>query len=308
MSARVCLKVVALFQVLTQSILPVFAILALGFVMGRFNQASEIEARALNRIAFIVMQPCLIFPLMAGLDFSELNGNALLLYGLNEVIVFLASYAIARLVFNREHLEAFLLSMAMIFVNSLLYIWPISFLIYGEPAALPITAIVAWDASIAFGFFIICMELMTKKSANPLGSIVRNPVLIAIVLGTVASLASVSIPTPVLTFMDFAGSAAAPLTLFALGVILSQSSLRPSACVATFAAIKLFIFPVTLTLMMIWFAIPPDWSKLFTLNAAGPSGAMAFALALLYGVRTDAIAQVIIWTSVLSLFSLAFLA
>jgi len=35
---------------------------------------------------------------------------------------------------------------------------------------------------------------------------------------------------------------------------------------------------------------------------------MAFSLALLYGVRTDAIAQVIIWTSVLSLFSLAYLA
>lgn len=51
-----------------------------------------------------------------------------------------------------------------------------------------------------------------------------------------------------------------------------------------------------------------DWAPLFVLNAAGPSGAMAFALALLYKVRTDAIAPVIIWTSVLSLFSLAWLA
>ena len=50
------------------------------------------------------------------------------------------------------------------------------------------------------------------------------------------------------------------------------------------------------------------WHDLFTLTAAGPSGAMAFALALLHGVRTDAIAPVIIWTSVLSLLSLAWLA
>jgi len=35
---------------------------------------------------------------------------------------------------------------------------------------------------------------------------------------------------------------------------------------------------------------------------------VAFAAALLYKARTDAIAQVIIWTSVLSLFSLAYLA
>ena len=47
---------------------------------------------------------------------------------------------------------------------------------------------------------------------------------------------------------------------------------------------------------------------LFVLNAAGPSGAMAFSLALLYGVRTETIAPVIIWTSLLSVFSLAVLA
>ena len=35
---------------------------------------------------------------------------------------------------------------------------------------------------------------------------------------------------------------------------------------------------------------------------------MAFALALLYGVRTDAITPVIIWTSFLSLIPLALLA
>ena len=35
---------------------------------------------------------------------------------------------------------------------------------------------------------------------------------------------------------------------------------------------------------------------------------MAFSLALLHGVRTDAIAPVIVWTSTLSLISLAWLA
>jgi malonate transporter len=56
------------------------------------------------------------------------------------------------------------------------------------------------------------------------------------------------------------------------------------------------------------FAPDSGWRDLFVLNAAGPSGAMAFALALLYHVRTDCIAPVIVWTSVLSLFTLALLA
>ena len=276
--------------------------------MGRTRQASTEEARSLNRIAFIVMQPCLIFPLMAQLDFGQLNAGALALYAFNEIIIFSISYVVALKLFKRERLESFLLAMAMIFVNSLLYVWPISFLIYGEAAALPITAIVAWDASVAFSFFIISMELMSGKSANPTRAILRNPVLIAIVLGTFASLAAIAVPTPILTFMEFAGNGAAPMTLFALGVILSQSALTPTPTVVTFSFIKLILFPLSLILLFSFADIAQDWAKLFTLNSAGPSGAMAFSLALLYGVRTDAIAQVIIWTSVLSLFSLAYLA
>ena len=46
---------------------------------------------------------------------------------------------------------------------------------------------------------------------------------------------------------------------------------------------------------------------MLVLSAAGPSGAMAFALAVLHGVRTDQIAPVIIWTSAISIISLAWL-
>lgn len=277
--------------------------------MGLAGKTSTDEARALNRFSFIVLQPALIIALIAEQDFGQFDVRALLLYAASEVIIFIASYAIARFVFKREHLEAFLLGMAMIFVNSVLYILPISFLIYGEEAALPIAAVVAWDASVSFAFFIISMELMSPQSqGNPVRRILQNPVLIAIVVAVVINLLEIAVPIPVTTFAEFAGVAAAPLTLFAVGVILSQSSLKPSGTVIAFSAIKLFAFPLCVWLLLA--SVTPDnaWTPLLIFTAAGPSGAMAFSLALLYNVRTDAIAQVVIWTSVLSLFSLAYLA
>ena len=72
----------------THSILPIFAILALGFGMGRFGQASEGEARAANRIAFVVMQPAQILSLMAGVDFADFDLTALAIYAALEVVVF----------------------------------------------------------------------------------------------------------------------------------------------------------------------------------------------------------------------------
>ncbi|WGW02605.1 AEC family transporter [Tropicibacter oceani] len=300
-----------MLHILTHDILPVFSMLALGFVLGRMRKVSRDEAAALNRVAFLVLQPALILPLIARVDLGALRLDALGLYALCQVVTFALAYGVARRIFGRAHLESWLLAMATVFVNSLLYIYPISFLIYGEAAALPITAIVAWDASVSFAFFIVTTDLMANRQASPAAALRRvgsNPVLIAIAIGIAANLLALSLPAPLLTAMAFAGAGAAPLTLFALGVILSGHALIPGPTVIGLSAIKLVAFP-----LLVWGALhlaplPEDWNRLFILNAAGPSGAMAFALAMLHGVRTDAIAPVIIWTSILSLVSLAALA
>lgn len=300
-----------MLQILTHDILPVFSMLALGFVLGRVGKISREEAGAVNRVAFLILQPALIFPLISALDWSAFRFEALAAYAGAQVILFALAFTVARLLFKRELLEAWLLAMAVIFVNTLLYIWPISFLIYGEAAALPVTAIVAWDSAITFAFFIVSTDLMANRGAGPgpaMRRIAANPVLIAIALGMVVNLLGLTVPDPVLTAMAFAGAGAAPLTLFALGVILSSHALMPTPVIATVAALKLLAFPA-LVAAAVWLVAPPaDWQTLFTLTAAGPSGAMAFALALLYRVRTDTIAPVIIWTSILSLMSLAWLA
>lgn len=299
-----------MLQVLTHNILPVFAMLALGFVMGRLGTAKQEEARAINRIAFLVLQPPLLFLLLTGLDLPAVRLDAIGIYAAVEVIAFTVAFALARTVFRCETAEAFLLGMCVVFVNSLLYIWPISTLIYGEEGARPISAIVALDSSVSFAFFIIGIELIKGSAgfAGALPKLVRNPVLITIVLSLVLNIARVPIPEPVLTAARFAGAATAPLTLFALGVVLSAAPLRPDGPVIAISTLKLLVFPLLVWLGFSGLSPENPWQDQFLLNAGGPAGAMAFSLALLHGVRTDRIAPVIIWTSVLSLITLAWLA
>ncbi|EAU45923.1 AEC family transporter [Salipiger bermudensis] len=300
-----------MFQILTHDILPVFAILALGYGLGWRGTFSRAEAAVVNRVSLTLLQPALIFPLVATVPIAEFDVRALALYGLCEAVGFGIAFLIARRMFRREAAEAWMLAMAVVFVNSLLYIWPISFLIYGEAAALPVTALVAWDASLVFGIFIIGAELIANPSAGLSSAgrrIATNPILLAIAAGAVLNISGLPLPAPLITAAEFAGAAAAPLTLFALGVILSQQSLRPSPVVAAISGLKLLAFPALVAAALGIGGVEGRWNDLFTLTAAGPSGAMAFALALLHGVRTDAVAPVIIWTSVLSLISLAWLA
>ena len=84
--------------------------------------------------------------------------------------------------------------------------------------------------------------------------------------------------------------------------------LKPTKKIAVFSTIKLLVMPAVVFTLLQFGDRPPVWDSMLLLNAAGPSGAMAFALAMLYNVRTETVAPVIIWTSVLTLISLAFLA
>jgi malonate transporter len=300
-----------MLHVLTHNILPIFSMLALGFLLGRVGKVTHSEAVAVNRVAFLVLQPALIFPLINGLKWSEFRADAIGLYAACQTVVFAVTFLISRYVLHRDAAEAWLLGMATVFVNTLLYIWPISFLIYGEAAALPITGILAWDTAFTFVFFIISPELIANRRYSKVQSfrrVVANPVLIAIALGAASNALDFQIPMPVLTALDFAGAGAAPLTLFALGVILSGHALKLSPTIVAVSTLKLVVFPA-----LVWAALqigqrPAEWNTLLVLTAAGPSGAMAFALAILNGVRTDQIAPVVIWTSVLSLATLAWLA
>jgi predicted permease len=214
-------------------------------------------------------------------------------------------------VLKLDIIESWLLAMCTIFVNGLLYIWPISELIYGVDNNYPITALVIWDASIMFAFFIISTEFLSnrKSKIKPIIlKLVKNPVLIAICLGVLANLSNFSTPEPVALAMKFSGAAAAPLTLLALGVILSFHSIIPTKSVSFVVIIKLLLLPFVVWAILKIGDRPEIWNNLTILNSAGPSGAMAFALAMIHKVNTDKIAPVIVWTSMLSLISLAYLA
>ena len=300
-----------MFQILTANILPVFSIMVLGFVLGRMKFVSSGEATTLNRVAFLILQPALIFPLVNGVDLSTFYFDAILIYAVAQAIVFTCALAVGLFIFKCTLIEAWLLAMTTVFVNSLLYIWPISSLIYGEDGNLPIMAAVVWDATVTFAFFIITTDLLANNEQSIGKSIMRlvkNPVLITIVLGLGTNVFGINAVEPILVACKFAGAGAAPLTLFALGVILSGQRLAPTKKVTVIVVIKLFLLPFIVAVFLQWGGQPTLWNELLLLNAAGPSGAMAFALALFYNVRTDTIAPVIIWTSVLTLVSLAWLA
>ena len=109
--------------------------------------------------------------------------------------------------------------------------------------------------------------------------------------------------------MRFLGGAAAPASLFALGVIMSAVPLARFGGVSLgVSLVKVALMPLAVLAAMRVTEPGGPWPDTLVLIAAGPCGAMPFVIALRYGVATDRIAAAIVVSTVISTLTLAALA
>ena len=157
----------------------------------------------------------------------------------------------------------------------------------------------------------ISTDILSHKSANlskTIKQLNKNPVLLCIVFAILSNISELPLIGPVKTPIKFLSAGTAAISLFALGVILSAHSLAPRKTICLVSAIKSFGLPALIALLVLSGECSTHCSQLLILNAAGLSGAMAFAIAMLYGIIVARTAPVIIWTSLISFFTLARLA
>ncbi|MEL6203766.1 MAG: AEC family transporter [Pseudomonadota bacterium] len=302
-----------MLSVLIDPILPVFAILALGFALGRTGHVTVETARTLNGVTMSVIVPILLFGLLAEAPLGALAPLPTLLYAATQAVIFTLVFLALRP--RLASGEAVVLAYAAIFANNVFFGLPIAEFLYvgvaGPEALLPLTAVVVLDSTLSLGGVMIALQALGTGQVSLLGIgriLIRTPALIAIFAGLGVASTGLNLPAPVTTFTAFNGAAAAPLALFALGVVLSGTAFEIDRAVAVTVAIKIAVFPMAIWAVLAAAAGGWDAMRPFAFAAAGPTGTMAFAVALLNGVPTARVAQVIVWSSLLSLLTLAALA
>jgi predicted permease len=119
--------------------------------------------------------------------------------------------------------------------------------------------------------------------------VVRNPLPVSIVAGIAYSGLALPLPTPVEKWMDLLGGAAAPCALFAIGLFLSDKSVRSGLAEAGLATvIKLLLQPLLAACVLPFFvdlkSVP---GQVALLMAALPTAANAFVLARQFDIQVE---------------------
>jgi predicted permease len=294
---------------LVNVVMPVFAIVAAGYLCGARGLLGEDSSGALNLFVYYVALPALLFRAMAEVDLATVLNVPFIIGFLGPLLaLWLVASLMARALFGSDLAQATLHGMNSVLGNSGFMGIPLAITAYGEAAAVPAIVATIVNAAVVPAIGITLIEVARGRGAGPgvllelARSLATNPVLVAPLLGLGWAATGLALPVPLESFTGILGAAAAPCALFAIGLFLvGKPQSEGRAEVGLMMALKLLVHPA-LTALMVFVVYPADayWAKNAVLMAALPTGSSTFVLAQAYGVYVLRTSTAILWGTVAS--------
>ncbi len=273
-------------------IAPVFALMASGYAARRLQFIGPAAVSELNRVVVYLALPALLFDIMAHASWNDLVQPLFTAaFGLACGIVFYAT-VICSLIAGRPLASASIDGLLGSYANTAYIGFPVLLMLFGKDSLVPVTIASILTVCVLFASAIVLAEVGEHTERRPLRlagkvilSLVRNPLVIAPVLGVAYGATGLGLPAAADTFLKLLGGAASPLALVVIGLFLAEP--RPVETTDTrtallLAAVKLFVHPALTWALAIALAVPPRLAAMAVLLAAMPTGTGPFMLAEFY--------------------------
>lgn len=261
---------------------PMFAIAALGYVIGRRTQP---DLGYINKLNMDVFVPALIFAALASEDFrirefAPLAAAAFVVIAGSGVIAFVLARAIG--IASRTFVPP------MMFNNSGNLGLPLAVLAFGEDALAPAVVLFMVENFLHFSYGAWLLDRNTR-----LLTIWRIPSVFATLAGLAVSATGVSLWGPFMQAVDMLGDVVIPLMLFALGVRLADTDFS-SWRLGLFGALArpLMGLAVAAGLLAV-IELPPEQRALLLVFGALPPAVLNYIFAERYGQEPDKVASMV---------------
>lgn len=299
------------------SVLPVFALILAGFVVGRRGLLGAAATDSLNNFVVWLALPALLFQAMAQITWREVDHPGFLIaFGAGMGVTFLVALLFARAP-GRGLADLSLEGLSASYANTGYMGIPLCLILFGKDSLPPAIIATLMTATVLFAGAIVLIETDLQQSPH-FGrtllragrSLLRNPLVLAPLLGLAYALTGWPLPAPVLRFTSLLGAAASPCALVTIGLFLSRRQPgQAGGSVGRVVGFKLFLQPlVTAALAFGAFQMPAVWSHTAVLMSALPVGTGPFMLAKFYDREAGLASRSILYSTLLSVATISGLA
>lgn len=277
--------------------LPIFGVILTGYLAGKWRILGGEATAALNAFVSYFALPILFFGTLARTPVDTVLDPSLMAgFGLVVVATFLIGMLSTRLAVRGGLAKMSLQGIAASWGNVGYMGVPLCLAAFGEAGLPPAMLTVIVTAVIAMVFGVMLIELEVAAGQGPIltffnaaWNVARNPLPVSIAAGIAYSGLALPLPTPVEKWIDLLGGAAAPCALFAIGLFLSDKSVRSGLAEAGLATvIKLLLQPLLAACVLPFFvdlkSVP---GQVALLMASLPTAANAFVLAKQFDIQVE---------------------
>lgn len=280
------------------ALIPIFALIAIGYLLGWRRWLPTEAGTALAAITFKLFMPVLLFAGLARTDLSEgLSPMLLVAYFVPALLVFILINVVA----HRSQGRPTSMGLAASYSNNVLVGIPLVSLLLGTDKLVYLFAVLVFHSLILFTLQSLYIALFSghgeRLSWRQTLSSLTNPIIVGLLLGATLNLSGLALPAAVWRTVDWLAAASLPCALLVLGMSLAHYRLYLSRAMLSLTLAKLLAFPLLVMGFTSLLPLNPEARTVLILMAACPTGVNVLAYAM--GQEDNRIISSVIFLSTL---------
>lgn len=291
---------------------PVLLIMIVGYVLRLMRFMGRDLAKGLNRLCFSILLPCSLFNNIANTKIDVPYSMPYVLFTIGCIFVEIAlAILIAKPLF-KERKSAGSFVQGVYRGNFVLLGLSIATSLFGDEGVAYVTMLMPWTIALYNALAVIILDVYgsDKKGGRIafgpiLLDIVKNPLIIATLTGSLFKVLNIQLPKVLLTCVGNLGSTATPMALLVLGAQFDPSGFRRNLLPVSIACVlRLIVFPAVFTLIALAVGFKGTEVGVFFLLFAVPTAVSSHIMAINQGCDGDLAGDILVATTAMSLLTL----
>lgn len=308
--------------VILDAVFPLFFLIILGFIAGKRRWIDQSGVKALVAFIFNIAMPALLFRLVIVSDVTGLIDPTFLLCHISaQMVAAVLGALLGKMLFQLPAQQLVIQGFGSSFPNSVLLGIPLMLALYGEPGAVPVTMIFAFNVAL-YSIVTMLLECVRHEAERfePLAllkttgrAVLGNPIILAALAGMAVGSLGLGLPPVLDRTLGFMGQAGPPTALFALGASLSVREMAkglhgPLGAAGLMTFCKLLLHPALAWVMAVPILdLDPFLATAVVIIASLPVGANVYIFAQHYDVAVLEASSAILISTAISMVSIPML-
>ena len=249
--------------VVFESVLPVFAVIVLGFAMRKFNMVPKENWKIVEELCFWLLFPALLIKTLAQADFSSIETGpyttTIIVFLCVMAVIGLALWPVLKKLLGTRPEQFSTVYQTMTRWNGFVALI-IAIRLYGDDSlALMAISLALMTLALQVSNIFVLAAFTSGNRPSPLNilkTVASNPIIVSTSIGVFINLTGVPVWGPIIATLDLVGRAALGLSLLTIGAGLSlAAALRPSKELLVALIGKLFLSPLIMLACALWLGI-----------------------------------------------------